>query len=699
MMKSEAKQRMTKLKEVIAEHRYAYHVLDKATISDAALDSLKHELYKLEQEYPDLITPDSPTQRVGGKPLPKFEKITHKRPMLSMEDVFTREEFEAWVARMVKLFTSTTSSTSSPAIALATRPVHRSFSEGGSPGEGWSATAGSNFFCMPKLDGLAVSLVYVDGLLATAATRGDGKIGENVTQNVKTIESVPLSLRATKGRKIPSLVEVRGEVYVPVKAFEKLNRQMEKEGKPVYANPRNTAAGSVRQLDSSMTASRGLAFVAWDLDGDFGQETMEEEWGILEELGFRPAPESTRHETLKSIEQHWKTLQDRREKLGYWVDGMVVRVNNNRLFEKLGVVGKTPRGLVAWKFPAEEATTKVKEIEWTVGRTGALTPVALVEPTWVGGTTVQHASLHNLDEIDRLDVRVGDTVILYKAGDIIPKIKEVLVKLRPTGTHKTKAPTTCPVCGSGVARLEDEVAIYCTNSTCFVQDREAILHAARAFEIEGLGPQTITTLLENGIITNPADLFILKPDDVRGLDGFADISANKLIEQIHVRKTISLPNFILALGIRNVGEQTAIDIANHFGTLENIMKANLEDLMVVEGIGDVVARSVREYFDEERHRKLVKEYVKNGIVIQTQKTSQTKTQATGKTFVVTGTLESLSRDDAKEAIRRTGGKVTGSVSQKTDFVVVGENPGSKFDEAKKLGVSTLSEKEFLAMLS
>ncbi|HLD21047.1 MAG TPA: NAD-dependent DNA ligase LigA, partial [Patescibacteria group bacterium] len=354
MTKSEAKQRIEKLKEVIAEHRYNYHVLDKATISDAALDSLKHELYKLEQEYPDLITPDSPTQRVGGKPLPKFEKVAHKRPMLSMEDVFTKEEFEAWLARIEKV----------------------------------GGKRVLDLFCMPKLDGLAVSLVYQNGVLVTAATRGDGKIGENVTQNIKTIESVPLKLRplttpspSLKRRGVPERVEVRGEVYFPVKAFEEMNRALEKAGEPTFANPRNTAAGSVRQLDSSITASRGLAFVAWNLDGDFGQKTMVEEWKILEQLGFKPVPESNELLSIDKIMFHWLWLQERREKLGYWIDGMVVRVNDNSVYEKLGVVGKTPRGLVAWKFPAEEATTKVKEIQWTVGRTGALTPVAVVEPT------------------------------------------------------------------------------------------------------------------------------------------------------------------------------------------------------------------------------------------------------------------------------------------------------------------------------
>jgi DNA ligase (NAD+) len=669
MTKLDAKKRIEQLKHVIGEHRYAYHVLDQTTISDAALDSLKHELYKLEQAYPEFITNDSPTQRVGGKPLPTFEKVKHARPMLSMEDVFTREEFEAWLIRIEKFLASSVS------------PTPARF---------------PTFFCMPKLDGLAVSLVYKDGMLVGAATRGNGQVGEDVTQNVKTIESVPLKLRGNAGLK--GRVEVRGEVYFPVKEFEKLNRQMRKEGKEEYANPRNTAAGSVRQLDPSITASRGLAFVAWNLDGDFGHMTIEEEWTILEQLGFRPVPESKGFDSIAGMETHWKGLQDRRERLGYWIDGMVVRVNENAQFEKLGVVGKTPRGLVAWKFPAEEATTRVQEIIWMVGRTGALTPVAVVEPTWVGGTTVRHASLHNIDEIERLGVRVGDTVVLYKAGDIIPKIKEVIIKLRPHGTHRTKAPTSCPVCTSQIERRQGEVAIYCPNTNCFVQDREAVLHAARAFAIDGLGPQTISALLENGLIQSPADLFTLKPEDLLGIEGFAALSANKLIDQIQARKSIRLSNFILALGIRNVGEQTAIDIANHFGTIEHVMTASLEACMEIPGIGEVVGRSVRDFFGVESHRRLVSEYRRNGIEIHDQHVSTKQTTVTGKTFVVTGTLESLSRDQAKEAIRRAGGRVASSVSTQTDFVVVGENPGSKFDDAKKLRIPILSEKDFLDML-
>lgn len=665
MTKNEALERVEQLKEVIAEHRFNYHVLDQTSMSDAALDSLKHELFQIEQEFPELITSDSPTQRVGGEPLPKFEKVAHARPMLSMEDVFSQDEFEAWLKRLEKI--------------------------GGE--SAWP------LFCMPKLDGLAVSLVYVDGLLETAATRGNGKIGENVTQNIRTIQSIPLALRSVSGKQIPSRVEVRGEIYFPVKAFEEFNRKLEAEGKPVFANPRNSAAGSIRQLDPAVAAARGLAFVAWDIDGDFGQKTKVEEWEILRQLGFKPAPESKAFDSVEQVEAHWKDLQKKRDGLGYWVDGMVVRVNDSDQYHNLGVVGKTPRGLVAWKFPAEEATTIIREIEWTVGRTGALTPVAVVDPTWIGGTTVQHASLHNIDEIERLDVREGDTVILYKAGDIIPKIKEVIVKLRPAHSLKTQPPTQCPVCGASVERREGEVAIYCTNPKCFVQDREAVLHAARAFEIDGIGPSTIATLLENSIISTPADLFVLQPGDVRGLEGFAELSAQKLVEQIQARKIITLPKFILSLGIRNVGEQTALDIANHFGTLEHVMNTSLEELISVEGIGSVVAKSVREYFDEEHHQKLVAQYLAHGVQVAAQQKVETHTQATGKTFVVTGTLETLGRDQAKEMIRLAGGKVVGSVSKKTDFVVVGENAGSKLATANELGIQTLSEEEFIAMLS
>lgn len=665
MKKQDAKKRIQQLKEVISEHRYNYHVLDKVTMSEAALDSLKHELFTLEQAHPELITSDSPTQRVGGEPLPKFEKIQHQSPMLSMEDVFTKEELEAWITRIEK---------------------HADQSIGA-------------FFCMPKLDGLAVSLIYKNGMLETAATRGNGAVGENITQNVKTIESIPLSLRSIAKRPLPEIIEVRGEIYFPTKEFEKLNKQLEKEGKPTYANPRNTAAGSVRQLDPAITATRKLAFVAWDLEADFGHTSIDQAWELLASLGFRPAPESNVCSSQKEIEHRWELLQKKRDKLGYWIDGMVIRVNDIELYQHLGVVGKTPRGLIAWKFPAEEATTIVRKIQWTVGRTGALTPVAVVEPTWIGGTTVQHASLHNIDEIRRLDVREGDTVILYKAGDIIPKIKHVLTKLRPKKTQKISIPTSCPVCGSNVHQTPGEVAIYCENPRCFVQDRSAILHAARAFGIDGIGPQTIGALLEQGIVSTPPDLFMLEPDELLSLEGFGETSAHKLVDEIQSRKSISLPKFLLALGMRNVGEQTAVDISHQFNSLEKILSSEVEEFMTVEGVGEVVAQSIRTYLDEPHHREMIQAYLNNGIVIQQEQVPQRQTNAfSGKTLVITGTF-SLSRDEIKERIREVGGKVSGSVSAKTDFVLVGENPGSKLEKAEKLEVKTLSEEAFLAMLS
>ena len=664
MDKKEASKRIQNLREVIEEHRYNYHVLDHETMSEAALDSLKHELYKLEQQYPDLITSDSPTQRIGGEPLDKFQKITHQSRMLSMEDVFTFEEFQDWYGRALKV----------------------------------SGAKSIDLFCMPKIDGLAMSLVYRHGILETAATRGNGTIGEDVTMNIRTIPSVPLKLH---GEDLPDRVEVRGEVYFPVKAFEKFNAQQEKEGKQTFANPRNTAAGSIRQLDPAIAASRPLQFVAWELVSDLGQKNAEDGFKRLQTLGFKTAPEAQLCVSLEDVKKHWYALQKKREKMDFWIDGMVVRVNDRSTFSKLGVVGKTPRGLVAWKFPAEEATAIVKEVEWFVGRPGALTPVAVFEPTWIGGTMVQHATLHNFDEIERLDVREGDTVVLFKAGDIIPKIKEVVSRLRPNGTHKTKPPSECPVCGTAVQRREGEVAIVCPNPRCFTQDREAMLHAARAFQIDGLGPAIIETLHENNIINRPSDLFLLKPDDLTSLEGFAELSSKKLVDEIQARKKIGLGKFILALGIRNVGEQTAIDLARHFGTLQKFLDVSREALEEVEGVGGIVAESVIAYLSEKHNRELIDAYLDNGVTVTSQASlaSQASPAFLNKTFVLTGSLTKMGRDEAKEKIRSLGGKASGSVSKKTDYVIAGDEAGSKLDDARKLGVKVLSEAEFMDMIA
>lgn len=664
MTKSEAKTRIAKLRETIDQYRYAYHVLDQSKISDAALDSLKHELYTLEQEHPDLITADSPTQRVGGQALEQFKKVTHRAPMLSIEDVFTPEEFTAWYERILKL-------SGRDRLAL---------------------------FCMPKVDGLAVSLIYRDGLLETAATRGDGKIGEDVTHNIRTMDSVPLRLRTPKKHALPEIVEVRGEIYLPVKEFEAMNKAQEKAGKPIFANPRNAAAGSIRQLDPAVAAERPLRFMAWDLVTDLGHATESEEAELLKEMGFKFAAHSTLCESFEAVQKHWFALQKKRDGLGFWIDGMVVRVDDNAVFASLGVVGKTPRGLVAWKFPAEEATTVVKDIAWYVGRTGALTPVAVLDPTWVGGTTVKHASLHNLDEIKRLDVRVGDTVILYKAGDIIPKVKGVLLELRPAGTHEVRAPHKCPVCGSPVERKDEEVAITCTNPRCPAKDAEAVLHAARAFGIDGIGPSTVGALLEAGLVKHPSNIFAIAEENLLSLEGFAETSARKLVEEIQRRRTITLDKFILSLGIRNVGAETAYDLAKHFKTIDELMNAGMDELTQIPQIGEVVAKSIVDHFKDPYHRETVADFLKHGVFVEPPKVAASQ-PFEGKTFVLTGSMEALSREDAEEKIKQLGGKASGSVSKKTSYVVAGAEAGSKLKKAQELGVPVLSEEEFLAMLN
>ncbi len=662
MSKTDAKARVEKLRESINKYRYEYHVLDKSEISDAALDSLKHELYMLEQKFPDLITPDSPTQRVGGKALAKFEKVRHRAKMLSMEDVFTPEEFSDWYEKLVE--------------RLGKKSL--------------------DVFCMVKLDGLAVSLVYEDGLLKTAATRGDGEIGEDVTANVRTMEAVPLRLEGKRGAR--GVVEVRGEIYFPISEFEKLNARLKKTGEEPFANPRNAAAGTIRQLDPKITAERNLSFFAWDLVTDLGQKTHAEEWKTLRELGFRANAESEVASSVPEVQKFWEKMQKKREKLDYWIDGTVVRVNENDAFERLGVIGKTPRGLVAWKFPAEEVTTVIEDVEWFVGRTGALTPVAVVKPTWIGGTTVKHASLHNLDEIERLDIHIGDTVILYKAGDIIPKVKNALVELRPKQAKKIVPPKHCPVCGSPVERREGGVALLCTNKRCFAQEEAGILLAARAFGIDGIGPSTIAVLLEQKLVHSAPELFTLTIDDLMGLERFAEISSKKLVDEIQSKKHIALDRFITGLGIRNVGEETAIDLAEAFGTIEKIMHASKDELMAVPQIGEIVATSIAEFFADEHNRKLVAAFEQNGVKIAHAK-KRAAGPLTGKTFVLTGTLASLGREEAKEKIRALGGEPSENVSKKTSYVIVGVEPGSKAEKAKKLGVTTLSEKEFLAMIA
>jgi DNA ligase (NAD+) len=685
MNKEEAKKRIAKLRESIEHHRYLYHVLDKQEISDAALDSLKHELYKLEQEYPDLITPDSPTQRVGGKPLDGFKKVTHRARMLSMEDVFSVQELEDWHERISK---------------VATRTIKEWYAE-------------------IKMDGLAMSLVYEDGLLQFGATRGDGHVGEDVTMNLKTIEAIPLRLREPlekeivhflkqhpdvhertlrSGLKLNGRIEVRGEVFMMKKAFEKLNGVQEKMKQPLFANPRNAAAGSIRQLDPEIVRNRHLDFFGYALLGDFGLTTHEQAHELLVLLGVKINPESRRCESLKAVESFHAAIMKKREKLPYWTDGVVVNVNDDKIFEQLGVVGKTPRGVVAFKFPAEQVTTVVEEIRVQVGRTGALTPVAVMRPVQVAGTTVTHATLHNIDEIRRLGVKIGDTVILEKAGDVIPKIVKVLTDLR-TGKEKAfHMPEKCPVCESKVVRKEGEVAVYCVNKNCYAQSLARILHfiSKRAADMSGIGDKIVERFIDEGLVRDVADLYLLKKDDVLELERFADKSADNIISTIQEKRSLPLGRFIYGLGIRHVGEETARDFAEHFHTFDAFRKASKGELMLVDGVGGVVAESVEEYFKDHAMVKSLERLLKEVHVERQAERKQGK--LSGKTFVITGTLEALSREEAKEKILAHGGSVAESVSKATSYVVVGAEPGSKYDKAKRLGVEILNEDQFLRIL-
>ncbi len=667
MTKAEAKIRIAKLRQEIDHYRYQYHVLDKSDISDAALDSLKHELQALEEQFPDLLTPDSPTQRVGGKPLAKFTKAPHQVPMLSLNDVFSPEEVAAWDTRIKKLL-----------------PPKQTF----------------GYFAELKVDGLALSLTYQDGVLTRAATRGDGRVGEDVTQNAKTIDAIPLRLRQTS-RKLPAIVEIRGEVFMLRKVFDALNQQQAAAGQPLYANPRNAAAGAVRQLDPKITASRKLSFLAYDMVTDIGLRTHAEVHAVLAELGFSSGKHNRLCSTLAEVEQYHKDIDKVRAKLPFWMDGNVVSVNELALVRQLGVVGKTPRGAIAYKYPAEQATTVVEDIAVQVGRTGALTPVAHLRPVQVAGSTVSRATLHNLDEIRRLDVRVGDTVIIQKAGEIIPDIIQVLPALRPKGAPVFTMPKRCPTCNAAVLHPDGEVAYYCTNKKCFAQQMENLQHfvAKTAFDIVGLGPKILEQLWNADLIRTPADIFTLTEADLAPLERFAETSAKKLIASIQAKQQgVEFWRFINSLGIRHVGEQTSRAFALQFRTLAKLQQASLETLQAVPDVGLVVAESVHAYFKDPETKSMLKALTSRVRLLPVV-LPKVVGQLAGKSVVVTGTLEHFSRDAAKEAIRSAGGKWTDSVSKKTDYVVVGENPGSKAAKAKTLGVHILTEQAFAKLVS
>ena len=675
MDKKEAKKRIAKLRQVINYNNYLYHVLDTPEINDAAFDSLKHELSKLEEQYPDLIALDSPTQRVSGQALDKFKKVKHKKRMLSLEDIFYREELEAWQERIQKLV-----------------PLEK-----------------LDYFVELKIDGFAIDLIYKNGVFVQGSTRGDSKIGEDVTQNLKTIKSIPLKLEIrqsfpnkeieNKAKKLleEGEIEVRGEVYMAKSAFKKVNEERNKNNLPLYANPRNTAAGSIRQLNSKIASSRQLDFLSYDLVTDLGQKTHEQEHQILRALGFKTSKEK-RLENILEIDEFKKEINRVRNRLSYEIDGLVISVNNNAILKKLGVVGKAPRGIIAYKFPAEETTTIIKDIIVQIGRTGALTPVAILNPIRLGGVLITRATLHNDDEIKRLDVRIGDTVIIQRAGDVIPDIVKVIKKLRTGNEKKFNMPKKCPACGSQIIRKEGEVVHRCANSECGLIQRKRIMHfvSRKAFNIDGLGPKIINQLMDEGLISNPSDLFLLNYGDLVSLKRFAEKSADNLIKSIEKSKKIPLDKLIYSLGIRHVGEETSIALTQNFGNLKKISEIEEEKLAQVEDIGEVVAQSIIKWFNNRRNRDLINNLIKSGVKIGKVKIFEKK--LSGLTFVLTGELNNYTREKSKTKIRQFGGEVSNSVSKNTDFVVIGNNPGSKYIKAKKLGVKIIDEKEFLKII-
>lgn len=666
MNKIDAEKRIVKLRELINDYRYHYHVLDESIMSEAAADSLKHELVSLEAEFPELITPDSPTQRVAGRPLDKFEKVAHEKRMISLADVFSREEVLDWVARSEKLV-----------------PGGRI----------------DDFFTDIKMDGLACSLKYRDGVLVQAVTRGDGLVGEDVTLNVKTIQNVPLKLEE---HLFSSEVEVRGEIVIFKEDFEELNRRQREAGEPEFANPRNLAAGSIRQLDPRVAAARPLRFIAYDLVKP-DSPTWHEAYETLRALGFQTSREDRvfKANEKKALFEYIDKLDDYRKGLPFNTDGMVIKINNRAVYDQLGIVGKTPRGAVAFKFPAEEATTKVRDIVISVGRTGAATPVAIFDPVVVAGSVVRHATLHNADEIARLDIRIGDTVIIYKAGDIIPQVKEVLLTLRPEGAEKFDFMAALKKQYPELKFVRpDGEAVYrvAGESSELILKRAIEYYASKpALNIEGLGEKNVIALVDSGLVKSIADLYRLKVPQVVELERFAELSAQNLVTAIDASRHAPLAKFIAALGIRHVGAQTAMALARKFGSLDTLMNATEDDLLAIPDIGDVVAESILAWFADEDNVKLLEEL--RGLDVWPTDFEGGDLPLSGKSYIVTGTLASMGREEAEDRLRALGATVTSSVTRGTTALIVGEKPGkSKMDKADKLGISRMNEVEFLELI-
>lgn len=664
-----SKNRYQQLIGLLNQYSYEYYVLDKPSVNDAVYDGLMTEIKQIEAANPESISSNSPSQRVGGQPLETFTKVAHETPMISLNDVFSRQEVEKWIERMEKLLPGKT---------------HEYFSD-------------------IKMDGLAVSLHYENGILVRAVTRGDGRVGEDVTQNIRTIKNVPLTLR--HGHEFSDLIksslEVRGEVVIYKDDFAKLNSQREQNGDKLYANPRNLAAGTIRQLDPKLVATRPLSFIGYDVLHSM-ITTQSEAYKVMRSLGIQCNVQASLLKTVDEIMEFVDKWQQNRQNLPYNTDGLVVKVNNKKLFSELGVVGKNPRGAVAYKYPAEQATTIIKDIIISIGRTGAATPVAVFEPTVVAGTTVQHASLHNADEISRKDIRVGDTVVIYKAGDIIPQVESVVKELRPKMAkafdYESELKKQFPE--MEFYRQAGEVVYRAKGLTGPIILKRAITHYASkgALNIDTLGEKNVEALIGAGLVKSVVDIYLIRKDQLLKLDRFADISAQKLIDAITAKKSPELAKFLFGLGIRHVGIQTAIDLANHFKNLDNIGTATYDDLRSVDGVGEIVAESILLWFDEEYNQELLSQFRK--IDVWPKEVKKTNGKLNGKSFVITGTLSSMGRDLAAEKVRALGGTFQSSVGKDTTYLVAGGSVGgSKLKKAESYGTKIITEAEFLKQLS
>ena len=666
LSKSEAKARIEKLRELINDYRYHYHILDQSIMSESAADSLKHELTLLEEAFPELITPDSPTQRVAGKPLDKFQKVTHQSRMISLADVFSESEVRDWVARNYKLVSPDTKFT---------------------------------YFTDIKMDGLAMSLHYRHGILEQAVTRGDGLVGEDVTMNVRTIANVPLKLKGDP-KEIPEEVEVRGEVIIFKDDFAKINQRQQEQKEKTFANPRNLAAGSIRQLDPKVAASRPLRFMAYDLVTP-NLTTNQLAYQTIRKFGFQTSMQDRTFDSLDQVISEIHHLGEIRASLPFGTDGMVIKINDRKIYQDLGIIGKTPRAAVAYKYPAEEATTKVRDIVISIGRTGAATPVAIFDPVEVAGSIVRHATLHNADEIDRLGLRIGDTVIIYKAGDIIPQIKEVLTMLRSEDSVEFNYEEALK---SQYPELEFErpagEVVYRVKGldSNLILKRSIEYYASKpALNIEGLGEKNVNLLVDSKLVNNLSDLYRLDVTQIAKLDRFGELSAKKLIDAIEKSKSMPLSKFITALGIRHVGVQTSISLANYFKTLDALVDATADDLLSIPDIGQVVAESILAYFADEDNLAQLKMMQELGVKPYFE--DKTGQPLAGKSYVVSGTLSSMGREEAEEKLRALGATVTGSVTKTTTALIVGEKPGaSKTTKAEKLGIPVLQEEGFLELI-